>query len=285
MHGPTPVQQYSDNSLDSTRMEECLLRVQVSEDELQLAVFDYVTRQFLLVERYSLSKGFSGATTEQLIARILRQHSLLRLPFKQREAILISSGWNIIPNAFYQSGQAEIMLRSTRNIPEKARFLHSAFPERGFTLVGSFPEITTEVLEAELPGLQKVFYLKPLLEQIFLNETPQSVYVFVQDFRADLIAVMDGKLRMANTFRFQTPEEFVYFVILAYDALEWSRDLCALTLCGDIEAGSALYQSAYKYIRHISFLQRPEEPAVPADVKTGAAMPPHFFLNLLYKPQ
>lgn len=266
-------------------MEHCALRLQVSEDELQLAIYDYSIRQFVLVERYSLSRGYSGAEPEQLVARILRQHSLLRLPFRYREAILMSAAWNIIPTALYTAASAETLLRTTREMPEKSRFIHNTFPEKGFTLVGAFPEVLTEVLELELPGIHTVFYLKPLLERIFLNPANQAVYVFVQDFRADLIGVLDGKLKMANTFRFQTPEEFVYFVVLAYETLEWSRDLATLVLCGDVESGSALYQAAYKYVRNIEFLNRPDEPAVPHEAKTGAELPSHFFINLLHPLQ
>jgi hypothetical protein len=55
-----------------------------------------------------------------------------------------------------------------------------------------------------------------------------------------------------------------------------------LHLGGEIDAGSALYASAYKYIKELRFLNRSKEPVVAPPADGTTKLQDHFYLNLLH---
>ena len=57
-----------------------------------------------------------------------------------------------------------------------------------------------------------------------------TVYVHVQDFREDIVVIADGKFLLFNSFNFQSSEDFVYYVLLAYDRLSLNRETIPLKL-------------------------------------------------------
>lgn len=283
MFQPVPLLRYADPVFDPEHVRLGELRVQLSEEELLIAVYDPLTQRFPVFEKYTVRAGYSGLLPHQAASRILRAHPLVRQEFRQREFIWVTHRYTLVPEALYETSSAGNLL--ALNHPHQAgdSLCDDVLPHAGLRIVYAIPD-TWKALLSEFSGnLTEHHYLYHLLQKAMAaSSKPDAVFCHVQDFRADIIVLRDQRLMLCNSFRFQTPEDFVYYLLLAYDRHQFNRDEVALWLCGEIDAGSALYASAYKYIRELRFLNRSKEPAVADPADGTEALRDHFYINLLH---
>ena len=76
----------------------------------------------------------------------------------------------------------------------------------------------------------------------------------VSDSTFDIVVIQDQKLEFYNCFEYNTPEDFIYYILFTYEQLELDPSEVALNVTGSIEEGSDLYNMAYTYIKDISFV-------------------------------
>lgn len=69
----------------------------------------------------------------------------------------------------------------------------------------------------------------------------------------EIIVVQNQKLLLFNSFEYQTPEDFIYYLLFTAEQLNLNPESFQLELLGTIEKGDPFYAIAYKYIRNISF--------------------------------
>jgi hypothetical protein len=92
--------------------------------------------------------------------------------------------------------------------------------------------------------------------QIEKNAKAQKVYVNVSRDHFEIIVIENAKLMLYNTFKHQTKEDFIYFILFTAEQLNLNPETIELVFIGDITKDNDLYKIAYKYIRQISFGKR-----------------------------
>lgn len=81
-----------------------------------------------------------------------------------------------------------------------------------------------------------------------------NTYVHVGKDHFEIIIVDSGNLKLYNTFQYTTKEDFIYFILFAFEQLNLNPDKDPIILLGDINKDDELYKIVYKYIRHVDFL-------------------------------
>ncbi len=283
MFHPTPLVQYADPAFSQERTRHCRLRLQVSEHELSLAVYDPLADAFPLIERYPIRKGYAQLKPQEALARILQTHALTRLEFQSVEVILVTPEYTLVPASLFDSNQASDFLQLNHSIKNEDVISWERFDTHDLYFVYAWPKSWQQVIEAQFPSARIRHYTSLLASGLLPDSLGQTiVFVHVQDFREDIIVIADGKLLLFNSFQFQSPEDFLYFIILTYDRLSLQRDTIPLRLLGEVESGSAIYASCYKYIRDVNFIPRRSAGSIPNPEGVTEALPAHFYFNLLH---
>ena len=87
-----------------------------------------------------------------------------------------------------------------------------------------------------------------------LSSLPDKMVINVHPSSFDLICFKTQKLVLANAFEYQTPEDFVYYILFTVEQLELDPETIQLQLTGHIQEGDALYERIYTYIRNVKLL-------------------------------
>ena len=90
-----------------------------------------------------------------------------------------------------------------------------------------------------------------------VEEEQKSVFIVAEKNTLTILVKKSKRLEFCNTFHYTTPEDFIYFVMFAFDQLKLNQDTTPVTLWGEITPDSAVYSKLYKYIRNISFGNKP----------------------------
>lgn len=70
----------------------------------------------------------------------------------------------------------------------------------------------------------------------------------------ELVVIEDNKLILANSFEYDTKEDFLYYILFTAEQLKLDPLNMDLILLGDITKDSEEYKMAWNYVRNISFL-------------------------------
>jgi len=98
-----------------------------------------------------------------------------------------------------------------------------------------------------------------LIEQILYiekNTNDEKMYANINSNHFEIIVIKAGELILYNTFEYNTPEDFIYYVLFTAEQLNLNPEAFKLVLMGIIIKDDTLYNIAYKYIRHITFGNR-----------------------------
>ena len=85
------------------------------------------------------------------------------------------------------------------------------------------------------------------------NSGFNNFYVHVSHNRFEIIITNKGKLQFYNSFEYVTKEDFIYYILFTAEQLKYNPETLNLILIGDIIKDDELYNTAYKYIRNVSF--------------------------------
>jgi hypothetical protein len=284
MTEPNPFLVYSLSGYETSAFRKCTLRVLVSDAELHAAVFDPLGNCFPRIERFSLQAGYSGLKNWQLAARIIQYAALFRQPFEQVEWIWNLQPYTMVPDTFYadenKSDYARFIAASPNNLVIQAQPVCRG----SIQVVYGFPKEWKAVLEecALKPQLE-THYTHWLLfyAELHLRQN-NGVMVHFHDAFIDIVVYRNKALQLLNTFRYQTADECLYFILLACEQYRFDRATEALHLCGEIDSGSALFQNITKYFADVRFLNRTSEPATGEPLGEAPNMAQHYHMNLLH---
>ena len=94
----------------------------------------------------------------------------------------------------------------------------------------------------------------------------------------DILQIKDKKLDYYNTFRYNTAEDFMYYLVFVVEQLNLNPESVQLMLLGEIEKHSPLSDLMHKYIRNIQFLERNSDHRYSF---VFDQLPGHYYYNLL----
>ncbi len=85
-----------------------------------------------------------------------------------------------------------------------------------------------------------------------------KVFVNVRDQLFDLVVLREEKLHFYNQFKFNTKEDFLYFLLFSMEQLRLNPETTEINFLGQIDKDSPLYEIAWHYIRNSKFIARNE---------------------------
>lgn len=82
------------------------------------------------------------------------------------------------------------------------------------------------------------------------NIDDKQVYVHIQATHFEIVVAKNQKLILFNSFDYSTPEDFLYYLLFTMEQLQLNPETAKIWLLGAVNKGDALFEIAYKYIRH-----------------------------------
>ncbi|WP_109852669.1 DUF3822 family protein [Aquimarina sp. AU58] len=109
------------------------------------------------------------------------------------------------------------------------------------------------------------------------NSESITVFANINDASFDIIVINKGNLILSNTYKYQTKEDFLYYLLYTTEQLQLNPEEFSLVFLGDISKDSEFFNIAYTYIRHIRFGSLLKKPQITEDI-TSFEPHKHFVL-------
>ena len=109
-----------------------------------------------------------------------------------------------------------------------------------------------------------------ILVETLLNLSAKSsdavMYVHVAKSHFEIVVIKNKKLVLYNSFSYDTPEDFLYYILFTAEQLDLNPELFQLFFLGNIKDSDACYEIAYKYVKNIDFFIGSKTNSTPDEV-------------------
>ncbi|GIZ08300.1 DUF3822 family protein [Flavobacterium sp. UMI-01] len=84
------------------------------------------------------------------------------------------------------------------------------------------------------------------------NNDTKTMWIHFAQGHFEIVIIQNQKLLLFNSFEYQTPEDFLYYLLFTAEQLQMNPENFPLELIGDITTDSPYYKIAYKFIRNVN---------------------------------
>lgn len=242
------------NKLELNNLKK--LSIQISLSGLSFCILNSSDSEIEFLKRVDFkSKVTPGAVLEELQG-ILSKEPLLSQTFDSVLVLFQNELSNFVPEEFFEEQNAADYLKFSSKII-KTDFISHDKIEASNCINVFVPYININNYLFEVYGEFEYKHASTIfLEQILKkeeNSNDDKIYINVERFHFEMAVVKKGQFQLYNSFEYVTKEDFIYYVLFAFEQLKLDTETVMVKLTGQIVEDDELYQMLYTYIRFVTF--------------------------------
>jgi len=257
------------------------LSVQVGMDGFSHCIFDIKNNRYIALETFSFNGVHSIAMLVDAIHELILQNDTLNNIFKSVQVGIVNERSTLIPNALFEKGKEAAYLAFNHFTEKNENVSYYDMKSIEAKNIFALPEEITIVFRKYFHNVKFNHHSSPLLESLLTshkNVSEKQLFVHVQASHFEIVVIKGKELLFYNSFKHQTSEDFIYYLLFVCEQLKLNPESIELFLLGEVEKNSALYFIIYKYIRNVKFGTRSENFGY---ARGFTDVPAHFHYNLL----
>ena len=232
------------------------LSIQVSLNGLSFCILDQQEKKIIYFKRVDFEKQLDPIKVLSKIELTYEAENELNQPIDEVVLLFTNSLFTLVPQLLFDENNAASYLKFNTKIL-KTDFI-------------AFDKIDKEIVNVYIPyaNITNYFFdkygefeyrhsLSVLIESLLhfsSKETKPKVYLHAHLNTYELVIIENNKLIFANSFEYETKEDFLYYLLFTAEQLNLDPQEFELILLGDISKESEEYLMAWDYIRNISFM-------------------------------
>jgi hypothetical protein len=178
----------------------------------------------------------------------------------------------ITPSSIYKKDDTSLLMHSIQGDPSNSYICADEVKEKELFTVYALPKNTHSWISGKFPSGKYWHHHSLAIKRIGAGSPSGSIHVDFCPTDFTVLAEKNGKLLLAETFPYNTPDDVLFYLLKLCHQLSLSQQETRISLTGLIDRQSALYKELHQYFLHISFReaiwQMPRED-----------YPPHFFTS------
>lgn len=254
------------------------LLMQGGKGNFSYAVYDNDNSYFSAVESFNLQGITNSTELGETIRDIIRANDNLTRKFKSVTFSYISNRSTLVPNTLYDDSKKESFL-SLNHFSESGDLIFSdRLTSPASRNLFYLPSSIERNLVKLFPGIAFKHQSTLLIENFISlrkSGSDAQVFIHIQADQFEIVVAENNSLKLFNSFRYQSTEDFIYFILFVFRQLKLDVETVKVELFGEVERGSAMFGVLQKYIREVSF-GRLNAGLAP----TLQKLPAHFFFSL-----
>ena len=245
-----------DESFSAEKSSQYRMAIQFTLDGLSYALYDQNANSIIGMESHQTDSDNSDVF--QLLEQLLDEKGLNNKSFQSVTCIIDNRMNTLVPTSLFRETNLNNYLDFTSQVPET----HSISAERleptmCHNVYATHKTLKNKILKkwskANIVHSGSVF-----INGAMATNAEQGVFVHVRNRDFDMLIKKEGKLLFYNNFRFNTKEDFAYFLLFAMEQNQMSGLAVPVTLSGLILPSSDIVAMCGRYIKQIRIVE--EEP-------------------------
>ncbi|WP_417236311.1 DUF3822 family protein [Bizionia paragorgiae] len=242
------------NSLNEIQHKE--LSIQLSLNGLSFCILNVDTNTITYLEHFSTSKKQSPEDVLDQLKNCFETESALAESFSKITVIHNNEWSTLVPKALFNEDNLVDYLKLNIKIL-KTDFITFDTIAINDSVNVYLPFVNINNYIYDKFGSFTYKHASTVLVEAILNTEANAnetkLYINVSESDFQVVVVKNGDLLLYNTFKYDTPADFIYYILFTAEQLQLNPETIKTVLLGNITENDELYTVVYKYIRYISF--------------------------------
>ena len=259
------IKKLKDEKFDEEKLHQYILLAQIGAKDFQTAVVDSVDNRLIFFEDYVFSEINSQEELLVAVRGLFESHEYISAGFWKEVRLSIKNNKFIhVPGSLFMEDAAAEYLKFNAVVDLQKETILSCRNS-------STDAVTVYAVQTDLIEWLKQIYTRTtlhlfhqstaLIEGVLTSarsRTTQPLYVYVDRFKLHILFIKDNKLVYYNQFLIKQFADYVKYIMLVIRAMGLNQETSPVLLWGYIGKNSPHYQEFVKYVRNVSFGERPQ---------------------------
>lgn len=232
------------------------LSIQVSLTGLSFCVFDTLNQNILSVKEIQFDTFHKSIKTEELFTEAFTENSELKDSYDEIQVIHNNNLSTFVPEALFDEHYLGSYLQYNTKVFDTDFYAFDTVSNYQMNNV-YIPYVNINNYFIDQFGTFDYQQANTILVTKLLdaskNNDDKTMIVNFNAGHFEIVVLQNQKLHFFNSFDYQTPEDFIYYLLFTAEQLNMNPENFKLELLGTIEKEDDFYKIAYQYIRNISF--------------------------------
>lgn len=210
--------------IDSNLIKDYQLTVRLNPEGFTISVFDDFN---VLLSTKKVSVSLFSLSSNEIIKLLTPE---TQLNYSTVSFICESNTYIFIPAPVFIKEEAADMLHFQFKPGKNDQNMLNRIPMWDTVNVFSIPKTVHSALKQMFPDAIIEHHLSYLLTECVKPQPVNCVYIEVRSTIMDVVVICRGGIQLINSYTFNTPEDFTYYVLNLFDKLPLDTDDCQVIL-------------------------------------------------------
>ena len=276
----TQLHSFIDEAFDAKKTASYQLLLQIGISDIQVAIQDKQKNKYIALEKYNITNAYNFEAVAELFDSLLKESKLINHKFQSVACIVVNNLSTLVPNVLYEDDRKKMYLKFNASLEGNEFIVVDEIRSLDAKNVFALPFSLKAKLDSQYNNIKYHHASSTLIDTLVANnknQTGKKLFVHVQETHFETILIDGKNLIFYNTFNYHSPEDFIYYLLFAFEQLQLNPEKIETILLGEIEKSSAVYAVAQKYIRTLKFAERSVDSDYSYQLQT---LPKHFYFTL-----
>lgn len=250
-----------DKSYSESKNKTYKLYVELSNNGLKHTILNADNNTFIGIEEYRFTDVYNDYSLVEPLKNIISNNPIYKKKFKSITISFVNNRSTLIPNAIFKADKLESFHQFNFPKQEEDQFFSDQLINLSAHNIYSIPDFITELFSS-LENVNFKHFSSPLIEASLISakndNALSAITVHVLPSSFQIIVIKNQKLELYNSFIYQSSEDFIYYLLFVLDQLNINNEETSISLTGNVEKNSVIYAMLNKYIKTLTFGNRPE---------------------------
>ena len=242
---------------DAEKSSHYRMTIQCSLGGLSFALLDAETQTLVALECYQSDLLADSNDLFRTLERALEDKGLNNKSFTSVTFITDNRYCALVPEPLFNEADQAKYLDFAFQVPDAYSIVSERLVSAQCFNVFALPTALKDKLTGKWPNIHITHSSSIFVDSILKNEEGNGVFVNVRNRDFDLLVKKEGKLHFFNNYKFNTKEDFAYFLLFAMEQNGLSGQDTLVRFSGLIRPASDIIDLCGRYVRDIRFVEDP----------------------------
>ena len=249
-------QQLMTTIIKNKRQDIFKMSIQVRLNGFSFCILNCSNNEITWYKKIDLGKEHSPIEILKEIEKLYSEETILHTEFQEVIVLFSNNLYTLVPEPYFIEEEASTYLKFNTKILKTDVVAHDSLDHGLVNVYIPYTNINNYFFD-KYGEFEFKNNISVLIEAILAKKSEsKDAQVYLNDYSSyyDLVIIKDNNLLLANTFQYDTEEDFIYYLLFTAEQLHLDPSNFNLWLLGDITKDSNNFNIAYTYVKHIDFL-------------------------------
>lgn len=247
-----------DEGFDVGKTPEYRMTIQFTLGGFSFVIMDASTKTIVALEFYLSDDLTNEKDLFNALEKALTLNKISGKKFLSVTCIFETRDFALIPNELFDEKESSTYIGFLHPLQQNAQIIHDNLTDNEYVGIYSVPNYLIEKTKETWPEAKIIHECSAFLKhvsEIAKSDALTRIYLYVKNRSFDLAIFKEGNLSFFNNFKFNTKDDFLYFLMFAIEQQKLSAEETPVYVSGMILGNSEILKLCERYIKDIRFIE------------------------------